>query len=285
MKKRWSVQPKATAQGAAVREADLQARAEREAQRQRLDAFLSSREASSALTADSLRKGIGLRAVVAAAESVANFADEALAIVTEEYRPALQCREGCSYCCCKPGVLITVPELLRILSTVESRFDGDARRALADRARRYASQIAGRSFDEPTNESVPCPLLVEGRCSVYTVRPLVCRGYNSTSVDACRAAHADTRHLVPIFSVLKDVTDGASVGVSQSLGEAGVNDAMIDLGSALSLALASTDDFAQAVLDGRPDIAPIQNPQWAQDLWARVQATAQELGLPSRSTR
>jgi Fe-S-cluster containining protein len=269
-------------QDAAGDESELRVRAEREAQRQRLDAFLSSRDAGSTLTADSLSAGIELQTVVAAAASVADFADEALAIVMAEYRPPLQCREGCSYCCCKPGVLITVPELLRILSTIESRFDRGGKSALADRARQYVTQIAGRSFDDPTNESVPCPLLVDGRCSVYDVRPLVCRGYNSTSVDACRRAHTDMRELIPIFSVLKDVTDGAAVGVSQSLHEAGVNDAMVDLGSALNLAFASPEEFLGAVLEGRGALEPVQNARWAAELWARVQATAQELRLPRR---
>jgi Fe-S-cluster containining protein len=260
-----------------TRAADLQARAEREAHRQRLDAFLPSREAGNTLTSDSLSEGINLHAVVAAAASVADFADQALAIITDEYRPALQCSEGCSYCCCKPGVLITVPELLRILSHVGAEWDDVSRLALAERARRYAAQIEGRRFDDATNESVPCPLLLEGRCSVYELRPLVCRGYNSTSVDACRKAHADTRELVPIFSVLKDVTDGATVGASQGLRGAGVNDAMVDLGSALNIALAAGDEFRQAVLDGGTALVPAQNPTWVEELWARVQQTAQSI--------
>jgi Fe-S-cluster containining protein len=284
VRKRLSVSSKPRARDAFPRgEGDLLARAEREAQRQRIDAFVASREAGSSLTFESLRNGIRLEAIVDAAAAVADYADQALAIVTEEYRPRLECHNGCSYCCRKPGVLITVPELLRILFTVELRFDADAKSAVADRARRYASQIEGRSFDESTNESVPCPLLVDGRCSVYDVRPLVCRGYNSTSMDACRAAHADAGVLVPIFSVLKDVTDGATVGASQSLREAGANDAMVDLGSALNLALAATEEFLQAVLEDRATLAAVQNPTWAEDLWARVQATARELGSTAKS--
>ena len=37
-------------------------------------------------------------------------------------------------------------------------------------AREYIDDIFG-------NEASPCPLLVEGRCSVYAARPLVCRAY------------------------------------------------------------------------------------------------------------
>ena len=85
----------------------------------------------------------------------------------------------------------------------------------------YAAQMEGRRFEDPLNESVPCPLLVEGRCSVYEVRPLICRGYNSTNVDACRKAHDDADVLVPTFAMLKDVTDGATVGAGRRLKAAG----------------------------------------------------------------
>jgi Fe-S-cluster containining protein len=274
MRKALSIRSKRTSQVDASYERDLHARAEREAQRLRLDAFLASRDGGSSLTADALRGGIDLHAIVAAAGKVSDFADEALAIVSEEYRPALACREGCSYCCRKPGVLVTVPELLRLLFTIESRFDSHARSALASRAERYASQIEATNFNDATDDSVPCPLLVDERCSAYDVRPLVCRGYNSTSADACRAAHDDAQRRVPIFSVLKDVTDGATVGVSQSLREAGVNGAMLDLGSALNLALVSGDEFRQAIVAGSVEFADVENATWADDLWARVQEAA-----------
>ena len=265
--------------GSRTRDDDLAARAEREAHRQRLDAFLASRDAGHTLTLDSLRAGISLTAVVSAATSVADFADQALAIIAEQYRPSLHCKEGCSYCCRKPGVLITVPELLRIVSHIQSSCDEGSRAALAVRARRYAQQIEGRRFDDATNESVPCPLLVDERCSVYELRPLVCRGYNSTNVDACQRAHADTRELVPIFSVLKDVTDGATVGTAQCLSDAGGNGAMVDLGSALNIALTAGDEFAQAVVTGSAVLAPAQNSTWVEELWVRVQATAHDISF------
>lgn len=258
---------------------DLSAHAEREAYRQRLDAFLASRDASNTLTLDALRAGVRLETVVSAAAAVADFADEALAIVSDTYRPPLQCREGCSYCCRKPGVLTSVPDLLRLLSYVRATFDADSRCALQNRARRYAAQIHGRSFDASTNDSVPCPLLVEGRCSVYEVRPLVCRGYNSTDVDACRRAHEDARQLVPMFAMLKDVTDGAAVGAGQRLRAAGCSDAMVDLGSALQIALDAGDGFSTAILEDSTALAPAQNPTWVADLWARVRATAHEVGV------
>jgi Fe-S-cluster containining protein len=258
---------------------DLSAAAEREAYRLRLDAFLAGRDAGNTLTLDSLRAGIRLETVVSAAAAVADFADEALAIISDEYRPPLHCKEGCWYCCCKPGVLISIPELLRILSHVRSTFDDDSVSALTDRARRYAAQIEGRSFDASTDESVPCPLLVEGRCSVYEVRPLVCRGYNSTSVDACRKAHRDASELVPMFAMLKDVTDGATIGAAQRLHAEGLPDSMVDLGSALNIALAAGEGFSETIVEDNTALLSTQNSTWVANLWARVQETAREIGV------
>lgn len=265
-------------------ESEIRAHAEREAYRQRLDALQASRDAGRSLTSDALAGGIDLHAIVSSAISVADFTDEAIAIVREEYRPVLQCREGCAYCCRKPGVLVTIPDLLRILSTVRARFDVSAMSALTVRAKQYTSAIEGRDFNAPTDQSVPCPLLIDERCSVYDVRPLVCRGYNSTSADACRAAHHDMRHVVPIFSIMKDVTDGAAIGVTQSLREVGVNDAMVDLGSALHAVLDADERFAEGIVAGSSDYAHVENATWARDLWARVQSTARELGRHEQET-
>lgn len=257
---------------------DLSAEIERTAYRERLDAFLASREAGSALTLDALRAGITLTTVVGAAADLAQYADTALTIVKEEYRPPLHCKEACWYCCCKPNVLTSIPELVRILEYVRTTFTLDAMSALKERAQRYAAQMKGRRFEDPLNDSVPCPLLVEGRCSAYEVRPLICRGYNSTNVNACRTAHENADALVPTFALLKDVTGGATVGAAQCLKAAGFNDSLVDLGTALHIALAAGDGFADEIIEGNADLSPAENASWVAELWATVRETAQWLG-------
>jgi Fe-S-cluster containining protein len=255
--------------------------AEHMAFRQRLDAFVASRDAGYTLTLDALRAGIRLRTVVDSATDVARFADEAIGIVKEEYRPSLDCKEGCAYCCCKPGVLVSVPEFVRILDHVRSAFSATDVSALTQRARVYAAQMQGRSFNEFVNDSVPCPFLDDRRCSVYAIRPLVCRGYNSTSVDACRDAHTNADYLVPIFSVIKDVTDGATVGASQCLQYAGINDALLDLGTAIGIALQAADEFIADMLTGGRALAQAENSTWVSELWSRVRELARQAGVPT----
>src|SRR6266436_3564231 len=91
---------------------------ERQAIQERLEVFLASRDAGSALTHDALHQGVTLHAIVDVAERLAVYADEAQMVVKDEYRPRLHCREACSYCCCKPNVLVSVPELVRLLDHI-----------------------------------------------------------------------------------------------------------------------------------------------------------------------
>jgi Fe-S-cluster containining protein len=257
---------------------ELSARAERLAYRHRLEVFTASREAAQTITIESLRAGLRLETVVAVAANLAEYADEALAIVRDEYRPPLACQEGCAHCCCKPGVLVSIPELLRLLQHVDSSFSAAMRAELVERSAGYSAQMRGRNVSDPVDESVPCPFLSADRCTVYEVRPLVCRGYNSTDADACRRAHADAAVMIPTFAIVKDVTDGATVGASQSLKARGVNDSLVDLGTALSMALANGAGFCDSVIDGSADLAQAENSTWVATLWDLVSETARQLG-------
>jgi uncharacterized protein len=258
---------------------ELEADVERLAYRERLDTFLASRDAGKSLTYDALRAGITLHAVATSAKRTAEYTDEALAIIHEEYKPSIHCRSGCSYCCCKPNVLASIPELVSIVSFVEETFTAEARRDLEARTRRYRGQMQGRRVEDPTDESVPCPFLVDGRCSVYQVRPLICRGYNSTDVEACRRAHDDSSVLVPTFALLKDAAAGATVGTAQQLMAAGINDAMVDLGTALNLVFDAGNQLLDRIICGESDLGPAENRSWAGELWADVCRIAETVGV------
>jgi len=253
---------------------------ERRAYRQRLDVFLSSREAGRTLTADAVAEGVSLAHLIAAADDVSGYADEAIAIVTEEYRPPLDCKAGCSFCCRKPGVLVTLPEFLRIVQHLRETFDAAGLARVRENAARYVQQLAGRSFDAPAQESFPCALLTgDGRCSVYEIRPLTCRGYNSTSVDACRQAHESTDVLVPIFALIKDVSDGATVGAATALRSSGSTAALADLGTALNIAFERGEGFVESVAAGGDELESAQNRTWVDDLWTQVRETARSIGV------
>jgi Fe-S-cluster containining protein len=252
---------------------------EQAAYRMRVNVFAASRGVGNAITSQALEGGTTVATIVSGAAQLSIYADQAIATIDQRYHPALDCKEGCSYCCRKPGVLASIPELLRILERVRQNFSESEVARLAERARGYAAQMEGRNCDDLVDESVPCPLLVDDRCSVYEVRPLVCRGYNSTDVNACRAAHENSSALVPIFALIKDVTDGTTVGAAQRLKSQGFNDSMVDLGRALNIALTAGSGFQEAVIEGDDALVPAENASWVGELWDKVRKTAWELGI------
>lgn len=166
-----------------------------------------------------------------------------------------------------------------MLSHIHATFEQKELSALCDRSLTYVERLQGRSFDSPTRESFPCPLLQDDRCSVYEVRPLTCRGYNSTSVDACRKAHDTTEASVPIFVLIKDAVDGATVGAGQALDGVGFCRSMVDLGTALNIVLGASDDVADAIANGDSRLRPAENATWIDELWRRVQRTARTMGI------
>lgn len=252
--------------------------AERRATEQRLAIFLGSHDAAASFVRDSVDAKVSPGNLIDTARRVAQYADDAIAIVNDEYRPRLECKEGCSYCCCKPGVLTSIPELLRILEYVQT-LPPRTVEAIQRRAEQYVRKLAGRHFDAAFEESVPCPLLSDGRCSAYDVRPLTCRGYNSTSVDACRRAHATADPIVPIFAPIKDVTDGATVGAAMALREFGVSDSLVDLGTALNIALGAGGGFAEEVAEGCAALNGARNTSWVKEMWTQVSQIARHFGL------
>ena len=253
--------------------------AEQAAYRLRIQLFELSRSVGSAILAKDMEGVSSAETLISGTTRISVYADQMITTIKQRYRPALDCSEGCSYCCRKPGVLASVPELLRILEHVKATFDESETAALAERARGYAAQMEGRNTNAPVNESVPCPLLVNERCSVYEVRPLVCRGYNSTDVKACRTAHDNSSVLVPIFAPIKDITDGATVGLSQQLASRELNASMIDLGRALNIAFTSGDALEQSISASGSTLATAENKTWVARLLAQVHETARRVGI------
>ena len=95
---------------------------------------------------------------------------------------ALACREGCAFCC-HLTVGARAEEVLLIADFVRSHFSPGQQSALIDRLCKHASIVSPLNTSE--RRGIPCPLLDGSRCSVYSVRPLVCRAYHSLDVSSC----------------------------------------------------------------------------------------------------
>jgi len=97
---------------------------------------------------------------------------------------AVACRAGCDHCCYQI-VGVTPPEALAIFDHL-SRTASDAELdEIATRMAEARTRTRGLSSAERFSPDHPCPFLREGRCSIYEVRPLACRGMNSLDAHEC----------------------------------------------------------------------------------------------------
>ena len=116
-------------------------------------------------------------------------------LVEQEFE-CMQCVQGCSECCSQLP-LVTSAEWELIVDWTHDNLLVSDRKRIVERATALLSDYQSampswmqlyevdldsedsvdRVADIFDNESTTCPFLFEGRCSIYLVRPLVCRSY------------------------------------------------------------------------------------------------------------
>ena len=95
---------------------------------------------------------------------------------------ALACKVGCNYCC-SARVEAIAPEVFRIAREIAAR-PAEEINAHIERLRDY---VAMPSAVAPWQQRRPCPFLIDDLCSIYEVRPGVCRKAHSLDVAKCAA--------------------------------------------------------------------------------------------------
>lgn len=98
-------------------------------------------------------------------------------------RMEIACKKGCGYCC-HTWVAATAPELFLIARAVSSE-QSSSPLVNRDFVRERAKRTAGLSVAERFGAKLPCALLVDNACSMYRVRPAICRQVTSASLEAC----------------------------------------------------------------------------------------------------
>jgi Fe-S-cluster containining protein len=147
------------------------------------------------------------------------------------------CEPGCDYCCRMP-VSLSMPEALRIHAHVAQTWSQADRARLAE-ALAEASQAARADEDALFLSQRPCAFLREGRCSIYSVRPLACRGHASFSRQACADAHAapddfERAEQVPVDDDLRRCKDEIKTTLGIVLLQAGLHALDCELASLLA---------------------------------------------------
>jgi putative zinc- or iron-chelating protein len=166
------------------------------------------------------------------------------------------CRAGCSWCC-HVLVAVAAPEALAIAHHIQNELPAEQAAMLAAATVELDERVRGLDADERAVRQLPCAFLVEGKCAIYPVRPLLCRGWNSLDVVACRENYRQPDIMpVTVYALQRRLGVQVADGVDTALTEAGLGGGTdLELTAAVRIAL-EAPDAAERVLAGEPIFAP-----------------------------
>jgi Fe-S-cluster containining protein len=184
-----------------------------------------------AATIHELQSGRTNAAVLRLAEQVHRAMSAAIDALPSKAQHA--CAPGCSFCCYLP-VDVLAPEAFRIAAHLKQT------RSPAELAELVYRLAAPGGHDPGTH---PCVFLDQGRCSIYEVRPMVCRGYNSLSKERCEAFYHDASVDLKGTKdcVAGSVAEAMEDGIIAGLNALGLDAQWYELPSAVLRALETTD--------------------------------------------
>ncbi len=168
----------------------------------------------------------------------------------------LACQSGCSYCCHGP-VHLTPLEVLNIVLHINSSAISVAQRAdWRERITARLAFIGTLAVSDQLQMTIPCPFLFEGRCSIYAVRPLFCRGRNVIGVDACKAGYADPSQQQQ-YEIIQEqmlISQCLAINILSALKKIGLPDQFVDLSQGTIMAF-DTPDLVERWLGGENVLA------------------------------
>ena len=213
----------------------------------------TSLEAAERLAAGAPRRGL---------RQVQRLIDAEIQRLPRADRGPLACKAGCDFCC-HLRVMATPVEVFALLEFIRDTFSEDEFTALADRVIETDDRLRKLPADRVLTTNLPCPVLIDGRCSAYAARPLNCRSYHSLSRQACEESFDNPGDLGrghPELTAVANVHAGAQAGFQAAFERAGFDQRQYELVTALAEAL--QDDQARARFErgepafNRPSLLP-----------------------------
>jgi Fe-S-cluster containining protein len=154
--------------------------------------------------------------------------------------PPVACRMGCNYCC-HLQVSCHVPETIRIAEHLRKTRTAKELAALATKMEQHSNLRAGLSKKQKASGNVaPCPFLgSQGECTIYEVRPLVCRTYHSFNAVECKAAFDNPDKKLKVTMVLEpcDTRDALTFALVDACEKLKIPSHEVELVAAVRIAL------------------------------------------------
>lgn len=154
--------------------------------------------------------------------------DKQIARTIEKYKIGLACKKGCSHCCTL-RVEVFGFEVIAIAKHIHEKFSESEIAAIAQKLKDAGANAKGLSAEE---HFVPCALLSDGACSIYEVRPAMCRKFSSLSYEAClnNVQALENRGL-------KESTMASFQGFVEGARQSGLRKTLYELNQALCVAV------------------------------------------------
>lgn len=153
---------------------------------------------------------------------------------------SLGCKRGCAHCCHRP-VGASPPVVLRIAAALRQ---GTSKAGFADALARVCAPDES-THDADWNPSAqppqPCVFLVDGACSIYAVRPFVCRAWNSVDPEACRQTLGEDSVEMRFDLLQRTTFAGIEKGLQFAFQSSGLDAAALEFTAAMRIAMAIPD--------------------------------------------
>ena len=170
-------------------------------------------------------KAVNNKALRLAQAALKRTDDAIQKFVSRESLPEpLDCKPGCHFCCYNLPA-ITPPEALLMGHYVEQTFSDQKKEELADSIDKILKHIDGLSPYEVImmRHELPCIFLENGMCSVYQVRPVVCRTCTSTSAEHCKMIFESQNHMARLrcYQYIREIFQTVQTDLINSCRELG----------------------------------------------------------------
>lgn len=144
-----------------------------------------------------------------------------------QYLSGIDCSKGCGYCCIL-NIPVLPPELWNIVTFVKKHFSTNELSALINKINENAFKIKYLDDDDRIACNVQCIFLdSEKSCSIYPVRPVLCRSVTSRSKDDCKKAvesvFTGEHHTVLMNTFVKNLYNDLFIAITFFLESHGLN--------------------------------------------------------------
>ncbi|CCO23690.1 YkgJ family cysteine cluster protein [Maridesulfovibrio hydrothermalis] len=118
-----------------------------------------------------------------------NFSLIAEQVKTFDSSFQVACSTGCSYCCFSHITLMPQEAFNIALHLAQTCTEEDFTTLTQGCVLGASGFESGKPAEFAKKYFRPCPFLRSGKCSIYKVRPIVCRNWISSDLNACIASH------------------------------------------------------------------------------------------------